>query len=217
MVPDQPWLDGYCIGEGVIRQFVAMPLGSGNSAEEQLTGKAEHGGLQIEVFPMKRSAFEKRFPVRKGRNDFRLASNADEASYSCCESVDMGLAAGGRMKQEIYEDDYGFYDWDRQHCSRCFVHIANSMVWHQITGEMPPTVPPTAKDYTEAGLPWFDYYDDQHTTVIGSEALKKVKSITELDAMKSNVSLPENQAVDPRHIIKLRAGLKQGEVREGSF
>ena len=29
----QPWLDGYCVEKGFIRQFVAMPLGSGYSAE----------------------------------------------------------------------------------------------------------------------------------------------------------------------------------------
>ena len=34
VVPGQPWLDGFCVEKGVIRQFVAMPLGSGYSAEE---------------------------------------------------------------------------------------------------------------------------------------------------------------------------------------
>ena len=29
VVPDQPWLDGFCVEKGVIRQFVAMPLGRG--------------------------------------------------------------------------------------------------------------------------------------------------------------------------------------------
>ena len=46
---EQPWLDGYCVEKGFIRQFVAMPLGSGYSAEEQITGEAEHGGIQIVV------------------------------------------------------------------------------------------------------------------------------------------------------------------------
>ena len=39
--PEQPWLDGYCVEKGFIRQFVAMPLGAGYSAEEQITGEAE--------------------------------------------------------------------------------------------------------------------------------------------------------------------------------
>ena len=36
VIPDQPWLDGYCVEKGIIRQFVAMPLGEGYTAEEQL-------------------------------------------------------------------------------------------------------------------------------------------------------------------------------------
>ena len=30
VVPDQPWLDGFCVDKGSIRQFVAMPLGEGS-------------------------------------------------------------------------------------------------------------------------------------------------------------------------------------------
>lgn len=60
--PGQPWIDGYVIADGVIRQFVAAPLGQGFTAEEQITGKAEFGGLQIEVIPMKRESFDKRYP-----------------------------------------------------------------------------------------------------------------------------------------------------------
>jgi hypothetical protein len=41
VVPGQPWLDGFSVGEGHIRQFVAMPLGAGHSVEEQLTGRAD--------------------------------------------------------------------------------------------------------------------------------------------------------------------------------
>ena len=42
----------------MIRQFVAMPQGQGFTAEEQITGTAEHGGLQIIVYPMKREYYE---------------------------------------------------------------------------------------------------------------------------------------------------------------
>src|SRR5215813_11603998 len=58
VVPEQPWLDGYCIAKDVVRQFVAMPLGSGYTVEEQITGKPEHGGLQIIAYPMKGERYE---------------------------------------------------------------------------------------------------------------------------------------------------------------
>jgi hypothetical protein len=41
VVPGQPWLDGFSVGAGLIRQFVAMPLGAGDSVEETLIGRAE--------------------------------------------------------------------------------------------------------------------------------------------------------------------------------
>lgn len=36
----------------------------GYTAEEQLTGAAKHGGLQLSVCPMKREVYEKFFAVR---------------------------------------------------------------------------------------------------------------------------------------------------------
>ncbi len=65
VAPKQPWLDGYCVEKGVIRQFIAMPLGAGYSVEEQVTGKAEFGGVQVVAYPMKREVFERRFSLRK--------------------------------------------------------------------------------------------------------------------------------------------------------
>ena len=70
VLPEQPWLDGYCVEKGVIRQFVAMPLGEGYTVEEQLTGAAMHGGLQIVAYPMKRERYEALFgepPARDPR------------------------------------------------------------------------------------------------------------------------------------------------------
>ena len=145
--PEQPWLDGYAVERGTVRHFVAMPLGSGYSAEEQLTGRAEHGGLQLQVYPLKREAWERILAERARRY-------ADRGPMICAEPVmcsmgpEMGLAPGGRMRQEIYEDPYRFQDWDQAHTGRCFVHIANTLVWRSITGGEPPTAPPTAEEYT---------------------------------------------------------------------
>ena len=58
---EQQWLDGFNVSEGYIRQFVAMPLGEGFTAEEQITNKAEIGGIQIVVYPMKKSFYQQSF------------------------------------------------------------------------------------------------------------------------------------------------------------
>ncbi len=217
VAPEQPWLDGFCVEKGLIRQFIAMPLGSGYSAEEQLTGKAEHGGLQIVALPLKREVYERIRPRQVfGRSMEFTGEVAAMASLSDPGDFDMGLAAGGQMEQEIYDDSYEFDDWDLRHSSRCFVHLANSMVWRAVTGDDPPTVPPTSSEYTKAGLPWFEYYSDSQA-VEGSEKLATVKSVAQFGKEKGDVPLPENQSVKVEKVIKLRKGLKEGQVREGAF
>ena len=126
----------------------------------------------------------------------------------------MAFATGGRMKREIFDDPYTLDDWDLEHSSRCFVNICNSLVWRSITGEAPPTVPPTAEEYTRYGLPWFDYYDDDAKALVGSEALKGMKSVAILGKEKGDVPLSENASVTPEHIVELRRGMGRDEVRE---
>ena len=205
VVPEQPWLDGYCVEKDVIRQFVAMPLGEGYSVEEQLTGQAEWGGVQIVVYPMKADRYKTlHVPMR---------SYAAPEVSGCSP---MGVAPGGRMKQEVYDDPHGLDAWDQRHFSRCFVTIANSITWRAITGERPPTQPPTAADYAKAGLPWFDYYDADAKALEGSGQLAKAKSVVEMASSKGDVPLPENSSAEIEHIIRLR-GRRPYVVREATF
>jgi hypothetical protein len=198
VLPTQPWLDGYCVEKGIIRQFVAMPLGEGYSAEEQLTGDGEHGGVQIIVHPMKAARYEELLKVR--------AASCEKEVYLCTEwlRVGMGLAPGGRMRQEIYSDPYGLDAWDQRHFSRCFLTIANSTAWVAISGERPPSEPPTAKQYTEAGLPWFEYYGADAKALQGAEKLKHLKSVTAKGEEKGAKPLPENDPVEIDRLIPLR-------------
>ena len=168
VVPGQPWLDGYCVAKGTIRQFVAMPLGDGHTVEEQLTGQGFHGGLQTAVYPMRSEVYKELDLVEPG--------------WVCREEVvayarEMGLAPGGRMSQEVYEDEFGLDAWDQDHSSRRFVTMANSQQWMAIAGERPPTGPPTARDYAKAGLPWFLYYDRDREALAGTERLSGLSSL----------------------------------------
>ncbi|KAF4417503.1 integral membrane [Fusarium acutatum] len=49
VTPCQPWIDGVAIEPGKVRQFVAMPVGSGHSVEAQMTGQESTAGLQFEI------------------------------------------------------------------------------------------------------------------------------------------------------------------------
>lgn len=121
------------------------------------------------------------------------------------------------MRQEIVEDRFDFADWDLRHGSRCFVHIANSLVWQLVTGERPPTQPPTAAAYTQAGLPWFDHYGDA-PALPGSELLRRLESVLERGRAGVGPGLPENQSTAPDRV--LRVGPKprpRRPVREEQF
>ncbi|MFQ5478765.1 MAG: hypothetical protein ACE5E4_09120 [Candidatus Binatia bacterium] len=216
VVPEQPWLDGYCVERGTIRQFVAMPLGSGYSAEEQIRGSAEYGGLQIIAYPMKPEVFERRFPRLPEPHESRMYG--DFSVGQVCTSPDMGLAPGGAMHQEIYSDPFDIEDWAQDSASRCFVHIANSLVWRAITGEQPPSTPPTAREYTDRGMPWFDYYADADAECAdGSTVLRGLQGVAGLGKAKGDNALPENESVAPEKIVQLRRGLGKHQVREGRF
>ena len=213
VVPEQPWLDGYCVEKGVIRQFVAMPLGAGYTVEEQFTGAAEHGGLQIIAFPMKRERYEQ---MQRAKKRLMRVYSVAAATQAPMEQNEMGLAPGGRMRQEIYDDPYGLDAWDQRHASRCFVSIANSRQWQVITGERPPGRPPTAAHYVEAGLPWFDYYRDLDA-VEATDKLNGVSSIAALGAKKGEAPLPENETIAVDNVVTLgttRPAPKSRPVRE---
>ena len=203
VAPDQPWLDGFCVEKGMVRQFVAMPLGEGYTAEEQLTGEARHGGLQIAVFPMKAAVYEA----------IRIPPNVSFCPAGGSVSYDMGLAPGGLMRQEVYEDDYGFDAWEKDVSSRCFVHVLNSVQFLTVTGAEPPQRPPTAREYTEAGLPWFDHYDGDREALAGAKRLAGMDSVAVKRFKKGEGMLPDNDPVTPTVVRVTFSRL----VREGDL
>jgi hypothetical protein len=206
VTPDQPWLDGFNVGKNTVRQFVAMPLGEGFTAEEQITGEAEFGGLQILVSPMSKERYEQNQMV----ND----------SHDICESVSflmaprsMGLAPGGKMKQKIYTDHEGIDAWDQKHASRCFVSIVNSKDYASITGSTPPHSPIQCADYEAAGLPWYDYYSD-HNAEKGSAFLKRLKSVGAMIG-KHDEQLDKAESMATPSLLKIIN--KKNIVKDGTF
>ena len=218
VLPEQPWLDGYNVEEDLIRQFVAMPLGQGYSAEEQITGEAEFGGMQIIAYPMKadvyREMVERRNAERSYWDDEFAAPKFSRRSECVCEEASMGLAAGGLMRQEIYDDEYGIDVWDTEHSSRCFVHLVNSDSYSAITGHKPPHAPISKKEYAQNGIPWFDYYDDTNA-LQGSETLYKVKSLAQV-AKKKGEKIWDNGPVNVGAVKTIKGKFKH-VVFEGNW
>ena len=49
VVPDQKWIDVVAVEPGKVRQFVALPFGTGCSIEAQMTGEETTAGIQFEI------------------------------------------------------------------------------------------------------------------------------------------------------------------------
>jgi hypothetical protein len=201
VVPEQPWLDGYNVGKDIVKQFVAAPMGQGFTVEEQLTGNADVGGIQIQAFPMKKEYYDKLNVVREPAAE--MAMGDVQCCYSPPSSMEMGLAAGGSMQQEIYEDPYNFEEWDLRETKRCFITLANAEQWMDITGEEPPMRAISAKTYTDAGLPWFDYYDNDKEAISGAKKLGKIKSIKQIDDEQGSDIWHEDGKIENPSIVNL--------------
>lgn len=232
VAPPQPWLDGFAVAKGQIRQFVAAPLGAGLTVEQQLTGREEHGGLQIEVRPLKREVYARLEadwwarrnawrPARNGRGGvLRSASlhNSNTSSFRSFMSLSdqgggaaMGLGAGGLMRQQVHRDPYGVGDWDST-SERVFVHLVHAQAWESVTGERPPETPCSVETYALHGLPWFSHYSDG-ALLGGSPALQQVQTVGQVAAHKGVPFLPSNESV----VVSPAAVVPTGPVRTGNW
>lgn len=107
------------------------------------------------------------------------------------------------MKQKIYPDSQGIDTWDQSQRTRVFVHIVNSEHWREITGEEPPLSPVTARSYANAGLPWFDLYDEGAPTLAPTGILENVRSTKEMDQSIFGASLQDDDPVPVGPVKKI--------------
>jgi len=187
--PDQPWLDGINVGEGFIRQFVATPLGLGDTIEAQLTGVEKFGGIQILVYEPKPGKFPDQPPPE---SDIVL----ETVSMTSSGEYEMGLGAGGKMQQKIYPDEYGIETWDLENYGSIFVYIVNSEKYREITGLEPPPTPISAQVYTEYGFPWFSLYDEEKGDLPASARLAEVKTIRKRESERGINNQEDDLSVD---------------------
>lgn len=190
VLPDQPWLDGINAGDGFIRQFVAVPLGSGATVEGQVTGTEEHGGVQLRAVPARPAVLA----------EWMARPRPDMCAALPGAAPDMGLGAGGRMRQEIYVDELAASDYDEQRAVRVFVHLCSAAQWTAITGECAPPTPVDRETYVQHGLPWFDYYDADRADLPSPAVLSQVKSVGTVLSEPDEPFTP----VDPATVVALK-------------
>lgn len=188
VVPDQPWLDGFRLTPGVVRQFVAAPLGWSATVAEQL-GSGDPSAMRIEVF----EAVPGRFPEQPPPEPDRVIEGAPMALPG---GLEMGFAAGGRIEQRLYADPYGFASWRPTPGADLVLYVVNSEAYERITGRPPPPSPISAEDYTRAGLPWFEIYEEDRSPLATEDWLHRIKTLSQVDAGATTAPL----TIDPSQV-----------------
>lgn len=271
VVPGQRWLNGIATADGMVRQFVAMPFGSGHSVEAQVTGRDAAGGIQVEVTPyeerlqaqtihytystpwikptpgtghilviitltgkritldasstdtiemlkcriqeeediyrdQQRLVFEgkqledrltvKHYNIPKGggKGEIHLVLRLRGGGSPLPPVHEMSIAAGGKIKQVIHEDDKG-EDWLPKRTIVFNVQVLNSAVHKAVTGSDPPTNPVTAQTYAKSGFPFFKMYEEPSGI---SRDFSLVKSVGEIDGIEDEVVKPNTVIIGQR-------------------
>jgi hypothetical protein len=166
--PNQPWLDGIRTAPGVVSQFVAAPLGTGLTLEEQLKAGPAEGGVTVRVIPPKPGLFEKPKPIRDG------------SSLRCMKRL--GLGGGGCITQKIYPDPHGLDTWDQSRAREIRIQILNSAEFETLTGFAAPPTPVTVEAYARHKLPWFRLYDEAAADLGVTAALAGLKTVANDDS-----------------------------------
>lgn len=175
VIPEQPWIDGIKVGPGIIRQFIASPLGEGHTVEQQITGGESVGGMQFTLVPAVAGRFPDEAPHQEWRRDPEIWYISESAvAYA---DAAMGLGAGGRMRQKLYPDSYQLGTWDQNAAVEFRVHLVDARDWKRITGEEPPPSPIDAGTYARAGIPWFALWDEHLSDVTSTEKLRAIKPV----------------------------------------
>lgn len=132
--PILSWLNGLYVSKEIFKQFVVMCLHEENPI------------LQIQVFAMKASCYERLYP----KSD-HIVSNFYAKRWGSDHADSRGNAAGSDSESE---------KWDTANGISCFVHIVNTAVWREITGHSPSHDPFTLQRYQQSSLEWRDFYND---------------------------------------------------------
>ncbi len=92
----------------------------------------------------------------------------------------LGIGAGGKILQNIEEDENDAGIWDIAGSKILNVQIINSIDFHNMTGLSPPPTPIDAQTYADEGLPFYDLYREKESKIRG--AFDGVKAVVEIES-----------------------------------
>ena len=125
---------------------------------------------------------------------------------SVASQREMGIAAGGKIRQEILEDTYGVESWDESAFRDAVIHIVNSEVYQEITGREAPPSPITKEQYYQYGIPWYSDYNEKAPSLSPVAAFKRVFSIGQIDKNRGigKEEAAPRREIQPEEILRIR-------------
>jgi hypothetical protein len=154
--PYQPWLDGFKTGGGLVRQFVAVRRGRGESVEHQLTA-VDTGGITVACY-RPAAALPPLPAARPSRGR------------------DLALGAGGPIQQRLYPDPYGADVWQPDPMTVATIRLIDAVEFAARFGIVVPPSPIDAATYTRFGLPWFELDDASRGDIAATPAMASLES-----------------------------------------
>jgi hypothetical protein len=147
-------------------------------------------------------------------------SEGDGARFMPAAStrVEMGIAAGGAIKQRIFQDTFGASTWDVS-ARRCLtLRIVNSQAFTQITGLPAPSSPITRAEYDKQRIPWYSAYDEKARVVGAAGAFRRLLSIGQINQKRNIVEKeqPANESlpIAPSQIMRIHLPTAEERLEE---
>jgi len=95
------------------------------------------------------------------------------------EPLTMGLAAGGQINQNIREDKNPADIWDTDRSRIINIQFINAVRFEEVTGMLMPPTPISVQTYANAGLPFFQFLNEDPSVISGD--FGKLKSVAQID------------------------------------
>jgi Holliday junction DNA helicase RuvB subunit len=130
------------------------------------------------------------------------------------QPIEMGIGAGGRIKQQIIEDPYGPESWDESAFREVAIHIVNSAVYKQITGLEPPPSPISVAHYQSRGIPWYSDYKEQMPITSPAALFKTILTIGQIEKGRGvkEVAKSLHREIRPEEVLRIRTQTLQERV-----
>lgn len=146
-----------------------------------------------------------------GSAQFKISSPSIEASENSWDSSfdtsepiqatrdivqQMGIAAGGKLIQDIQKDFGSRSDWHKERTRLVNVQIFDSATFEAATHIVPPPTPVTAKSYADAGQPFWLVDEERDGRLEPSQTLAAVQSVSNMDR-EARVTEDHGEDIDP--------------------